>query len=152
MISYGVNPACYKCLCRVCGAAACPHKLYGYPSRCDARCWNCFGGYRAHPILDCDFFYFKMFPKYRIKRIYRKPKIRYVDKTNADDIRIMLTEILRLISADERARSDINCVRNKCLCLSCPIFSSCSDRCSLCHDYPGQRPVKLCGKRLQIER
>lgn len=149
MIGHGVNPECYRCLCRVCGAAACPHKLYGYNNRCAARCWIRFGGFKAHPILDCDFFYFKFCHKYRIRRVYKQPEIRYVDKTNADDIRVMLTEILGLLRAEERY--DINCVRHECLCLSCPIRDRCSDRCLMCVDYKGQHPVKLCGKRKMVE-
>ena len=151
MIGHSINHDCYKCLCRVCGAVGCPHKAHGYPSRCAARCWTCFGDNKPHPILDCDFFYFKQLHKFRIRRIYRIPEIRYVDKTNADDIRVMLTEILRILNADGAdAAPDVNCVRNNCICLSCPVKDRCSDRCSRCRDYKGQYPVKLCARRLQF--
>lgn len=151
MISHGINNNCYRCLCRVCGAAECPHKLIGYPNRCSARCWFRKSGFDPHPILDCDFFYFKVFHKYRIRRIYKIPEVRYVDKTNADDIRVMLTDILNLLKSSA-APADVNCVRHQCICLNCPVSDYCDDRCNFCKSYKGEYPVKLCGRRLQLLR
>lgn len=48
--------------------------------------------------------------------------------------------------------TDINCVRQNCLCLSCDYFSSCKEHCKLCTAYRGQYPVRLCGKKLQLDR
>ena len=149
MIGHGITRECYKCLCRVCGAAECPHKLIGYPNRCSARCWFQRNGFEPHPILDCDFFYFKICHKFRIRRIYKIPEVRYVDQTNADDIRVMLAEVLQLLKSGS-APADVNCVRNNCLCLQCPVSDQCQDRCKYCRSYRGERPVKLCGRRLQV--
>lgn len=148
MIAHGINKVCYRCICRVCGQAGCPHRYYRYK-----RCFKCFQYQDYKPIIDCDNFYLKCFPKYRIKRIYSKPEVRYVDRTNADDIRVMLSEILGLLkSGGNSSVNDVNCVRNHCICITCPIHTKCQDRCKLCCDYKGQRPVRMCGKRLQIER
>ena len=146
MLVHEINHECYKCICRVCGQAGCPHRT-GWYKRC-VRCWE---NHKCSPILDCKNFYLKYFPKYRIKRIYKRPKIRYVDKTNADDVRIMLTEILRILRPESAvSHSDINCVKNECICLSCPLSHACADRCGNCREYKGQYPVRMCGKRLQI--
>ncbi len=142
MIGHGVNKYCYRCLCRVCGGVGCPHKAIGYANRCIARCFA--KGFNPRPILDCDFFYFCCAHKYRIKRVYKSPQIRYVDKTNADDIRVMLTEILQVLKPNGIA-ADVNCVRGDCLCLKCPMIDKCDKRCKLCKDYKGQHPVKMCG-------
>lgn len=80
--------------------------------------------------------------------------MRYVDKTNVDDIRVMLTEILSLLESGSRTSpvTDVNCIRQDCLCLRCSYFSTCNFRCDLCRDYRGQNPVKLCGLKLQRDK
>lgn len=148
MLTHEINPICYRCICRVCGQTGCPHRTNQYK-----RCMSCWENARYRPILDCQNFYLKCFPKYRVKRVLTRPKIRYVDKTNEDDIRVMLTEILRILRPESAsAAADVNCVRNNCICLSCPLADRCKDRCDLCKDYKGQIPVRMCGKRLQYER
>lgn len=148
MIAHGVNKICYRCICRVCGQAGCPHRKNRYK-----RCYICVTSQQFKPILDCDNFYLKYFPKYRIKRIYCKPAVRYVDKINADDIRVMLSEILGLLkSGGSTSVNDVNCVRNHCICITCPVYATCKERCKICRDFRGQFPVRMCGKRLQIER
>lgn len=146
MITYEIPRPCYRCLCRVCGQVGCPHRDYKYK-----RCQVCWSMHDFRPILDCQNFYFKFFHKYRIRRIYKVPKVRYVDKTNADDIRVMLTEILSLLQSGSKTSptTDVNCIRNECLCLSCSYFASCKERCDLCGDYKGQFPVSMCGKKTQ---
>ena len=142
MITYEIPRQCYRCLCRVCGQIGCPHRDYKYK-----RCQICWYTHEFRPILDCMNFYFKFFHKYRIRRIYKIPKVRYVDKTNSDDIRVMLTEILSLLHSESESSptTDVNCIRHQCLCLSCSYFSSCADRCVMCKDYKGQFPVRMCG-------
>lgn len=144
MIDYEIKHICYKCICRVCGQAACPHRNDRYK-----RCFHCWSTLNYAPILDCKNFYFRFFPRYRIKRVYSTPKIRYVDKTNADDIRVMLTEILTLLKSPQ-VQADINCIRNKCLCLDCPGWDRCDDKCNMCRNYKGEHPVKLCARRLML--
>lgn len=141
MLTHGVNRECYRCICRVCGQAGCPHRGYQY-----RRCYGvCVLGGKFRPILDCANFYLRQFPKYRIKRVYKSPQIRYVDKTNADDIRVMLTEILQALKPNG-ITTDVNCVRHDCLCLKCPLAATkCDVHCKLCQDYKGQHPVKMCG-------
>lgn len=148
MLTAEITHACYKCICRVCGQAGCPHRTNRY-KRC-VRCWE---QHKCSPILDCKNFYLKYYPKYRIKRVYSKPKVRYVDKVNADDVRVMLAEILRILRPESAtATADVNCIRHNCICLTCPIADRCNERCLLCKDYKGQRPVWLCGRRVQVER
>lgn len=141
MITYSIEPICYKCICRVCGQLGCPHRRGEYK-----RCFLCMIRHDYSPILDCKNFYRREYPKFRVYRVYRSPKIRYVDKTNSDDIRIMLTEILSLLKDGRSPSTDINCIRQRCLCLECPLFSSCSERCKLCEDFKGHHPVKMCAK------
>lgn len=148
MLTHEINHACYKCICRVCGQAGCPHRNGKYK-----RCVGCWQAHKFRPILDCANFYMALRPKYTIRRVHSKPKVRYVDKTNADDVRVMLTEILRILRPDSAtATADINCTRNKCICLTCPIGDRCKDRCCFCTKYKGQHPVRLCGRRRLIER
>lgn len=141
MLTHGVNHECYKCICRVCGQASCPHRGGEY-KRCFSICYV--KPFVKRPILDCANFYLQYFPKYRIKRVYKSPQIRYVDKTNADDIRVMLTEILQALKPNG-ITADVNCVRHDCLCLKCPLADRCNVRCRLCKNYKGQHPVKMCG-------
>ena len=150
MITYEIPRPCYRCLCRVCGQAGCPHWNYRYKKRCN----DCWYNHDYRPILDCENFYFKFFKRYRIRRAYSRPKIRYVDKTNSDDIRVMLTEILELLRSGSPSSpiTDVNCIRNKCLCLSCPYYSRCKVRCTQCREYKGEHPVRMCGLKLQRDR
>ena len=149
MITHEIPRPCYRCLCRACGQSGCPHRNYKY-KRCQV-CWamHCF-----RPILDCENFYFKFFHRYKIVRIRKIPKVRYVDKTNSDDIRVMLTEILSLLQSGSTASplTDVNCIRQECLCLSCSYFPGCNDRCDICGDYKGQYLVFFCGSKLQRDR
>lgn len=149
MITYEIPQKCYRCLCRVCGQSGCPHRSNKYK-----RCAVCWFSHDFRPILDCENFYFKMFKRYKIRRIYSRPKVRYVDKTNADDIRVMLTEILSLLrsGSENLPTTDINCIRQNCLCLSCLYFSKCTECCQLCTKYRGQHPVRLCGLKLQLDK
>ena len=149
MITYEIPRQCYRCLCRACGQIGCPHRDYKYK-----RCQVCWSDHSFRPILDCENFYFKFFHKYRIRRIYKIPKVRYVDKTNSDDIRVMLTEILSLLQNGSKTSptTDVNCIRQECLCLSCEYFASCKDRCDMCKNYKGQYPVRLCAKKLDLDR
>lgn len=150
MITYEIPRPCYRCLCRVCGQAGCPHWNNVYRKRCQ----DCWFSHNFRPILDCENFYFKFFHKYKIKRVFSRPKVRYVDKTNADDLRVMLTEILGLLrsGAPTSPTTDVNCVRQNCLCLKCSHFERCDVRCNLCLDYRGQNPVIMCGLKLQRDR
>lgn len=150
MITYEIPRPCYRCLCRVCGQAGCPHWSNLYRKRCQ----DCWYTHNFSPILDCENFYFKFFPKYKIRRVFSRPKVRYVDKTNADDLRVMLTEILELLRSGSEASpvTDVNCVRQNCLCLSCDYYSRCDFRCDLCRDFRGQNPVRICGVKLQRDR
>lgn len=143
MITSYIPPECYKCICRVCGQLGCPHR-FGTVKRC-VRCWEA-----AHysPILDCKNFYRKEYPRFRILRRYRSPLIRYVDKTNADDIRVMLTEILHLLRSGSPQMTDVNCIKYDCLCLKCHYFADCQDKCKLCIKYKGQHPVKMCAVKV----
>ena len=141
MITYSIEPICYKCICRVCGQLGCPHRRGEYK-----RCFLCMIRHDYSPILDCKNFYRREYPRFRVRRIYKKPSVRYVDKTNADDIRVMLTEILSLLGSGSAPEADVNCIRHSCLCLSCPLSSKCSERCKLCNEYKGQHPVKLCAQ------
>lgn len=95
-----------------------------------------------------------MFKRYRIRRVLARPKVRYVDRTNADDIRVMLTEILELLKSGSPSSpvTDVNCIKNDCLCLKCDYFSRCKVRCDLCRKYKGENPVKMCGLKLQRDR
>lgn len=147
MITYEIPRPCYRCLCRVCGQAGCPHWNYRYKKRCT----DCWYSHDFRPILDCENFYFKMFKRYRIRRVYSRPKVRYVDRTNSDDIRVMLTEILDLLKSGSPSSpvTDINCIRNKCLCLNCAYYSRCDIRCKQCSKYKGEYPVRMCGVKLQ---
>lgn len=147
MIKFDIAPECYKCICRVCGQLGCPHR-----TRKVKRCMLCLERNKRSPILDCMNFYRKEFPRFRVKRVYKIPDIRYVDKTNADDIRVMLSEILELLRSGESPRQDVNCIKNDCLCLHCSFFSSCKERCALCRDFKGQRPIKMCALKMQRER
>lgn len=148
MLISEVNHVCYKCICRVCGQAGCPHRSGRYK-----RCVSCWQSQKFRPILDCANFYLALRPKFMIRRVYIKPKIRYIDKTNADDVRVMLSEILRILKPESAsATADVNCIRNKCICITCPISDRCNDRCLLCKQYKGQYPVRLCGRRRLIER
>ena len=146
MMTSKMNPVCYRCICRVCGQAACPHRGYKYK-----RCWGvCVANKEYRPILDCKNFYLQCFPKYRIKRVYKRPRVRYVDKTNADDVRIMLTKILNILEPEgAAANADINCIKHECICVNCPLSDRCMERCDLCKDYKGQNPVRLCARRIQ---
>lgn len=147
MITKEIPRSCYRCLCRVCGQAGCPHWNYRYRKRCQ----DCWFSHKFKPILDCENFYFKFFHKYKIKRVFSRPKIRYVDKTNADDLRVMLTEIRELLLSGypKAPLSDVNCVRHNCLCLTCSYNTDCDIRCDRCSDFRGQNPVRLCGVKLQ---
>jgi len=149
MITGKINPVCYKCICRACGQATCPHRDYKYK-----RCFGvCMRKKEYRPILDCKNFYLKCFPKYKIRRVYKRPQLRYVDKTNADDIRVMLSEILRLLRPESAAaNADINCIKHECICVKCPLSDKCMERCGLCKDYKGQNPVRLCARRAQFLR
>ena len=150
MITYEIPRPCYRCLCRVCGQAGCPHWNNIYRKRCQ----DCWFSHNFRPILDCENFYFKFFHKYKIKRVFSRPKVRYVDKTNADDLRVMLTEILGLLrsGAPTSPTTDVNCVRQNCLCLKCSYFERCDIRCELCRDYRGQNPISMCGLKLQRDK
>ena len=150
MITYEIPRLCYRCLCRVCGQAGCPHWNYRYKKRCN----DCRYSHKFKPILDCENFYFKMFKRYRIRRVLARPSVRYVDRTNADDIRVMLTEILELLKSGSPSSpaTDINCIRNNCLCLSCAYYSRCDIRCKLCKKFKGEHPVRMCGVKLQRDR
>lgn len=158
MYTFNYPRECLTCLCHVCGQAGCPHWNGSYKKRCN----DCFFSHTYKPITICNNFYFKFYPKYRIKRVYRSPVVRYVDKTNADDVRIMLTEILKILrsskkheqpGADERSNFDVNCLKYRCLCLSCRLYpDTCNEHCKLCRDYPGQHPIKLCGKKMLFEK
>lgn len=150
MITYEIPRPCYRCLCRVCGQAGCPHWNYRYKKRCN----DCWYNHKFRPILDCENFYFKMFKRYRIRRVYSRPKVRYVDKTNSDDLRVILTEILELLQSGSPSSpvTDVNCIRQNCLCLNCDYFSRCKIRCDLCRKYKGENPVIMCGLKLQLER
>lgn len=92
-----------------------------------------------------------MFKRYRIRRKLARPAVRYVDRTNADDIRLMLTEVLALLKSGspDSPTTDINCIRNNCLCLNCAYYSRCDIRCKLCNKYKGEYPVRMCGVKLQ---
>ena len=149
MISHEIPRECYRCLCRACGHAGCPHRDYIYK-----RCENCWYSHKFRPILDCENFYFKMFKRYKVRRVRSKPIIRYVDKTNADDIRVMLTEILTLLRSGSESSpvTDVNCVKHNCLCLSCNYFPNCKERCKICRSYRGQHPVKMCALKLQRDK
>lgn len=145
MITCYINPECRYCICRLCGQASCPHR-----TRNIKRCNLCWRNHDYRPILDCKNFYFKGYPKYKIVRVLKSPQVRYVDKTNADDIRVMLTEILELLrsGSSNSPITDVNCVRHNCLCLNCRYFSDCDKRCNLCTNYRGEHPVKLCAHKL----
>lgn len=143
MITTYIPPECYRCICRVCGQLGCPHR-----TRNVKRCAICWERHKLSPILDCKNFYRREFPRFRIVRKYKIPEIRYVDKTNADDIRVMLAEILRLLKSADSPVTDVNCLRHDCLCLKCSWFISCQDRCKLCTKYRGEHPVKLCAIKL----
>lgn len=149
MITHEIPRECYRCLCRACGQIGCPHRDYKYK-----RCLVCWSTHKLRPILDCENFYFKFFHKYKIRRICKIPVVRYVDKTNADDIRVMLTEILELLRSGSSGSpmTDVNCIRHNCLCLNCAYYSSCDMRCSFCRNFKGENPVKLCGRKLQLDR
>ncbi len=141
MITYEIPRPCYRCLCRACGQVGCPHRNYRYK-----RCYLCTIKHDFRPILDCENFYFeKTSHRYKIRRVAIKPKIRYVDKTNADDIRIMLTEILKLLHSPNSPTTDVNCVKHGCLCLHCDYFPNCKIKCDLCKHYKGENPIKMCG-------
>lgn len=145
MITGYIPPECYKCICRVCGQFVCPHRSFK-----KKRCLLCWETHQLRPILDCKNFYRKEFPKFRVVRRYRSPSIRYVDKTNSDDIRVMLSEILQLLrsgSADSPL-TDINCIKQRCICVNCAYFSSCDSRCKLCRSFRGEHPVSLCAVKL----
>ena len=141
MITFEIPRHCYRCLCRVCGQAGCPHWNGRYKKRCN----DCWLSHSFKPILDCENFYFKFFKKYHIRRIFSKPKIRYVDKTNADDIRVMLSEIISLLkSGSSRSPlTDVNCIRHDCLCLRCSYFENCDIKCEYC-SYFGENPLRMC--------
>ena len=150
MITYEIPRPCYRCLCRVCGQVGCPHWSYIFRKRCN----DCWFHHDFRPILDCENFYFKFFHKYKIRRVFTRPEVIYVDKTNADDLRVMLTEILTILRSGSLTSpvSDVNCIRHKCLCLSCNYHEHCSDRCDNCRDYRGQHPVKMCGLKMQRDK
>ncbi len=140
MITYEIPRACYRCLCRACGEVGCPHRDYRYK-----RCYLCWRDHNYRPILDCENFYFKKIShRYKIRRIASNPKIRYIDKTNSDDIRIMLTEILMLLHNGNNPITDVNCIKNDCLCLHCDYFARCKISCDLCKSYKGEHPIKMC--------
>ena len=147
MITYEIPRPCYRCLCRVCGQAGCPHWNYRYKKRCN----DCWYSHKFRPILDCENFYFKMFKRYRIRRVLARPAVRYIDRTNSDDIRVMLTEILELLKSGSESSplTDVNCIRNNCLCLKCAYYSRCELRCKLCKNFKGEFPVRTCGVKLQ---
>lgn len=147
MIKSEILPECYTCICRACGHLGCPHRNGKYK-----RCYLCTVRGERRPILSCTNFYRKEYPRYRIKRVYKSPKIRYVDKTNADDIRVMLTTIIGLLSPGTSPVTDVNCVRHDCLCLKCSLFTTCESKCKLCVDFKGQHPVKLCANKVLYER
>ena len=149
MVTHKINPVCYRCICRVCGQRGCPHRPNNYK-----RCFGvCIANCEFRPIIDCKNFYLKQFPKYRIRRVYSRPKVRYIDKTNADDTRVMLTEILRILRAGTSpVMADVNCVRNRCICLTCPLADRCEDKCKQCKEYKGQNPVKLCAQLAMINK
>ncbi|GEM_PF-6221251 len=150
MITYEIPRPCYRCLCRVCGQAGCPHWNNLYRKRCN----DCWYNHKYRPILDCENFYFKFFKRYRIRRICSRPKVRYVDKTNADDIRVMLKEILELLHSGSPSSptTDVNCIKNNCLCLKCDYFARCDIRCKLCTEYKGESPVRMCGVKYMRDR
>lgn len=144
MITGYIPRECQYCICRLCGQAACPHR-----PRPIKRCNLCWSAHELRPIHDCRNFYFKWYHRYTVVRRYKSPRIRYVDKTNADDLRVMLTEILQLLrTGDQIVRSDVNCVRHNCLCIRCDYFSSCSDRCKLCINFRGEHPISMCAVKV----
>lgn len=149
MITGYIPRDCQYCICRICGQSACPHR-----SRPIKRCNLCWRDHVFRPIHDCRNFYFKWYHRYRVVRRYRSPEVRYVDKTNADDIRVMLTEILELLRSGsvDSPVTDVNCVRYNCLCLSCRYFSDCDKRCNLCINYRGEHPIFMCATKLLRDR
>lgn len=146
MISHEINHSCYKCLCRVCGRAGCPHR-----PRSERRCQSCWRSHTFKPILDCDNFYFKHFHKYRIKRVHKAPEVRYIEKFSDGEIAQLLGEILRLLNSPLVPSEDINCIKSSCLCLNCPV-SFCNVRCNSCIKWRGESPVKLCAVRRIFEK
>lgn len=147
MITHFIPHICYKCLCRVCGQRGCPHR-----SRQEKRCWSCWRSHEYAPILDCNNFYFKQLHKYKVRRVHKAPKIRYIEKFSDGDIAQLLGEILRLLNSPMVPADDVNCIKSDCLCLSCPASQICKDRCTRCVNWRGESPVKLCAIRIQFEK
>ncbi len=147
MITHFIPHICYKCLCRVCGQRGCPHR-----ARQEKRCWSCWRSHEYAPILDCNNFYFKQFHKYKVRRVHKAPKVRYIEKFSDGDIAQLLGEILRLLNSPMVLTDDVNCIKSDCLCLSCPASQICKDRCTRCVNWRGESPVKLCAIRIQFEK
>lgn len=145
MITYFIPHICYKCLCRVCGQRGCPHRF-----RQEKRCVSCWRSHEYRPILDCTNFYFMHFHKYKVRRVHKAPKIRYIEKFSDGDVAQLLGEILRLLNSPIAPTEDINCIKSECLCLDCPAASICESRCKRCVDWRGQYPVKMCAVRVQF--
>lgn len=103
MITYFIPHICYKCLCRVCGQRGCPHRF-----RQEKRCVSCWRSHEYRPILDCTNFYFRHFHKYKVRRVHKAPKIRYIEKFSDGDIAQLLGEILRLLNSPIAPTEDIN--------------------------------------------
>lgn len=139
MMTQRINPVCYRCICRVCGQVGCPHR-----SDRRHRCQICMENNRLRPIIDCENFYFHFFKKYKVRRVFRKPSIKYVDRFNNNEVCIMLAEILRILKSDLVPGEDVNCVKYKCLCLRCAKAGICSIKCKNCKDYKGSAPVIRC--------
>ena len=147
MLTHEIYSECYKCLCRICGQAGCPHR-----PRSERRCLSCWRSHDFSPILDCDNFYFKQLHKYKIKRVHKVPEVRYVEKFSDGEIAQLLGEILRLLKSPLVPSDDINCIKSGCLCLNCPASQLCNHRCVMCGDWRGHYPVKLCAVRLKHEK
>lgn len=102
MITYFIPHICYKCLCRVCGQRGCPHRF-----RQEKRCVSCWRSHEYRPILDCTNFYFRHFHKYKVRRVHKAPKIRYIEKFSDGDVAQLLGEILRLLNSPIAPTEDI---------------------------------------------
>ena len=138
MITHFIPHICYKCLCRVCGQRGCPHR-----ARQEKRCWSCWRSHEYAPILDCNNFYFKQFHKYKVRRVHKAPKVRYIEKFSDGDIAQLLGEILRLLNSPMVPTDDVNCIKSDCLCLSCPASQICKDRCKRCVNLRLSLPIML---------
>ena len=122
---------CYYCICRVCSRSYCPYQDK------ENRCNNCYKEGKKR-LLDCDYYWYKKRPHYKVIRRYSK-------SSDSMDMRHVLNAIYYKLFGEHAPfkRTQYNC--SYCTCMKCQYKNEWCHRlmCRNCHN-PATDFVRLC--------